>query len=434
MKYFGTDGIRGKSFLELDAKLAYQIGLSLKETYNCQKIVIGLDTRDSSPMLAHLIASGAINAGIDVLYAGVVSTPMIAYYSKLKSIVGIMVTASHNHYTDNGIKVFNKGLKSRREEEMIIEDYIDGKTYLSNTYGKFTLTDDVLDEYLKLINSLKIPQSRLKVVYDCANGANYKISKLLFDKYFINSKQINNEPNGKNINLNCGSTYLKAIQEEMKNGKFDIGISYDGDGDRLLIVDNDLTVYDGDMIIYLLAIYLKKQNLLTNNKVVLTKMSNPGILKALKAKDIDYLLTDVGDKYVFDTMVSENIILGGEASGHIIMRELMDSGDGLLISLYLLKVLEEYQIDLKSIFKNINFYPLETINIKNINKDILKNQKIINYLNQYRENLDEAEFLLVRASGTENLIRVTIAIKDENKLKKDITEIVNFLKSGGNNL
>lgn len=434
MKYFGTDGVRGKSFIKLNALLAYKIGMSLKEVYNPEYIVIGLDTRDSSPMLAHMVASGALSAGIDVLYAGVVSTPMIAHYSKLKQTIGIMITASHNPYTDNGIKVFNKGFKSQEQEELIMESYIDGKVYYSEKFGNFNLSDDILNEYLKLIDSLNIPKSNLKVLYDSANGANYQISQLLFNKYFINSKQINNEPNGKNINLNCGSTYLETLKNEMKKFHYDLGVSYDGDGDRLLVVGSDLITYDGDMIIYLLAKYLKDKNELNNNKVVLTKMSNPGILKALKRASIDYVLTDVGDKYVFEAMINEDLVLGGEASGHIIMRKLLDSGDGLLTSLYILKILEEYKLDLKEVFKDVSLYPLKMINIKDINKDVLKEEHVINYLDNYKRTLDDEDLLLVRASGTEDLVRVTLSVNDKDKLDKDISKIVDYIKKAGINL
>lgn len=434
MKYFGTDGVRGKSFIKLNAELAYKIGMSLKEVYNPENIVIGLDTRDSSPMLAHMVASGALSAGIDVLYAGVVSTPMIAHYSKLKQTIGIMITASHNPYTDNGIKVFNKGFKSQEQEELIIESYIDGKVYHGENFGVFSLSDDILNEYLKLIESIKIPNSNLKVLYDSANGANYQISEMLFNKHFKSSKQINNKPNGKNINLNCGSTHLETLKEEMSKTHYDLGISYDGDGDRLLVVGSDLTTYDGDMIIYLLAKYLKDKNELNNNKVVLTKMSNPGILKALKRASIDYVLTDVGDKYVFEAMINEDLVLGGEASGHIIMRKLLDSGDGLLTSLYILKILEEYKLDLKEVFKDVSLYPLQMINIKDINKNVLKEEHVINYLENYRSTLEEEDLLLVRASGTEDLVRVTLSVNDRDKLDKDILEIVNYIKKAGINL
>lgn len=433
-KYFGTDGIRGKSFTFLNAKLAYKIGQSLKEVYKTKQVVIGLDTRSSSPMLAHMIASGALSVGMDVLYAGVVSTPMIAHYSLTKEITGIMVTASHNPYTDNGIKVFNKGFKSTKEDELIIEEYIDGKNPDSEDFGIFSLTNDVEREYLKVINSLGLISSNLKVAYDSANGANYLISKKIMDKYFVNSKQINFSPNGENINLNCGSTHLGAIQQFVIDNKMDIGFSYDGDGDRVLMVGKDGTIYDGDMIIYIIAKHLKELGQLTNNTVVLTKMSNPGILKALSNEGINYVLTDVGDKYVSEAMTSNNYILGGEASGHMIISSILHSGDGLLVSLYILKTLLEEDIDLEDITKDVNLYPLQLVNIANINKNVLQEKNVIEYLENIEKEFNKEDIFLIRASGTEDLLRVTISCRDEVKLNKVMEQVVSYLKEKGEKL
>src|SRR5690554_4801650 len=303
LKYFGTDGIRGKGFTELSASLAFHLGNALKEALNNDTVVIGLDTRSSSPMLAHMVASGALLAGLDVYFAGILSTPMIAHYSKLKNIIGIMITASHNPYMDNGIKVFNKGYKSEEEVELIIEDYIiNERIYRGESYGTFRLTDDVEKEYFKLIDKLDLKESNLKLVYDSANGANYLIANKIISKYYPKSIQINNKPDGLNINLNSGSTHLESIKEYITTNNMDLGFAYDGDGDRVIMVGSDGTVYDGDFIILLIAKYLKNHNLLTNNGVVVTKMTNPGILKAFKENNINYVITDVGDKYVYAAM------------------------------------------------------------------------------------------------------------------------------------
>src|SRR5690554_420174 len=372
-----------------------------------------------------------MNAGIDVLFAEVVSTPMIAYYSKHEKIIGVMVTASHNPYTDNGIKIFEKGLKSKQEDEELIEDYIEGKTYYSETFGTFYLSDDVEKKYLDLVESLKIPDGQIKVAYDSAHGANYLISRKLMSKHFKNSTQINNTPNGKNINVLSGSTHLETIKDFIKSNDFELGFAFDGDGDRVLLVDNKGVTYDGDILIYLLATYLKSQNSLPNNGVVLTKMSNPGILKALKAKNINFVLTDVGDKYVFEAMLKNNYILGGESSGHIILRNLLDSGDGLINSLYILKVLEETHLSLTDITKEISLYPFKMINIKNINKAVLETNNVIDYIENYKKTLEEDDLLLIRASGTEPLIRVTLSIKDNRKLETDINKLVKYIESEG---
>jgi len=431
MKYFGTDGIRGVGFKELNEKLAFKLGQGLKEALNCKKVVIGLDTRQSSNMLAYMLAAGALSVGVDVIFAGIASTPMIAYYSKLKKIAGVMITASHNPYEDNGIKVLNMGRKTNPQEELILESYIDNKDIKVNFEGKFELSNDIEEEYLKLIEKLEIKNSNIKISYDSANGANYLISNKIMSKFYENSIQIGNNPNGKNINLNCGSTNLNAIIKHVIDNKMDIGFAYDGDGDRVIAVDGFGKVYDGDLIIYIIAKYLKEKEKLTNNQVVLTKMSNPGILKALKKIGINYSLTDVGDKYVYQEMIDNNYILGGEASGHIILRNILDSGDGLLISLYLLKILNYYNLKIEELVKDVNFYPLKMVNIKNVNKQILKDKNVINYLEKIKQEFEEDDIFLIRASGTENLIRVTISSKDNEKLEKYMDIITKYLKEEG---
>src|SRR5690554_173937 len=432
LKYFGTDGIRGKGFTELSADLAFHLGNALKEALNNDTVVIGLDTRSSSPMLAHMVASGALLAGLDVYFAGVISTPMIAHYSKLKNITGIMITASHNPFEDNGIKVFNKGYKSEESEELIIEDYIiNNKLKVSDTYGTFRLTDDVEKEYFNLIDKLDLKESNLKLVYDSANGANYLIANKIFSKYYPNSIQINNKPDGLNINLDAGSTYLNGIIEHIKSNKMDLGFAYDGDGDRVIMVGSDGTVYDGDFIILLTAKYLKKHKLLNNNGVVLTKMSNPGILKALRNNNINFELTEVGDKNVYAAMNKNNYILGGEASGHVIINHLLHSGDGLLASLYILKLLEEENISLEELAKEVELYPFKMVNIKNVNKDVLKEESVKLKLAELSKEFESSDIFYIRPSGTEPLIRVTISCEDENKLNHYMDKTVKLIKESG---
>ncbi|MDY0276445.1 MAG: hypothetical protein RBQ97_00005 [Acholeplasma sp.] len=434
-KYFGTDGLRGQGFKELNARLAYKLGQGLKEALNNDKVVIGMDTRDSSSMLAHMVAAGALTAGMSVFFAGVVSTPMIAHYSKQKGFAGIMITASHNPYTDNGIKVFNKGYKSNVSEELIIENYIDDQKVISNSlFGSFNLTDDVEKEYLSLIERLNLKESKIKFAYDSANGANFLIANKIMSTYFPNSVQISNEPNGKNINLNCGSTHIEAVREYVINNKLDLGFAYDGDGDRVMMVDGKGNIYDGDFIIYSIGKYLNQKNELNKKHVVLTKMSNPGILKALKREGINYVLTDVGDKYVYAAMNDNGYNLGGEASGHIIISNILHSGDGLLSSLYVLKMLIENNISLEEFTKDVTLYPLKLVNIKNVNKEVLKQEHVIKYLEGIREEFEDEDILLIRPSGTEPLVRVTISCLNNEKLDKYMNKIVSFIKEEGEKL
>ncbi len=429
-KYFGTDGIRGVAFEKLDAALAFKLGQGLKHATDINDIIIGFDTRLSSPMLAYMIAAGALSGGAHVKFAGVCSTPMVAYYSKEKKIIGVMVTASHNPYTDNGIKVFNKGFKTTEQEEAILETFLDSPKYNIKPFGNFEYAKDFKETYLKIYDQFKIGKSNFKIAYDSANGANYQIAKELFDKYAKGSVQIGNAPDGLNINKECGSTHMDMIQSFVKDNNFDIGFSFDGDGDRLLVCDSE-RIYDGDEIIYIISAYLKKKGLLNKNHVVLTKMSNPGILKALKEQGITYSLTDVGDKYVSLELTSNDYTIGGENSGHIIMRHLLHTGDGLLVAMVLLSIMAEEKKTIFDLRSDITLFPYELINIKGVDKSILETKDMQDFLKYTKENLGEDSLLLVRPSGTESLIRVTVSHQNQQIMKQTILSIVSKIKSIG---
>jgi phosphoglucosamine mutase len=420
-KYFGTDGIRGIAFEKLDSELAFRVGQSIGHILKPDVVVIGMDTRESSPMLAYSIANGLLSCGVHVKLVGVVSTPMIAHYSKTHQIIGIMITASHNPFMDNGIKVFSKGYKTTEDVETLLEEFIDHGTLTFSTFGKLSLTNEVKELYLKIYDDMNLQPSNLKIGFDSANGANYQIAREIFNRINPRSIQIANTPNGKNINLGCGSTHLESILQLVKNEQLDIAFSFDGDGDRIILIDDQGVIYDGDFIIYMIATYLKKKNLLNKNTVVLTKMSNPGILKALKDEGINYVLTDVGDKYVFHELYTNNYTIGGESSGHIILTHLLHTGDGLLVAIYLLKILEELGLSLRELSSRVKMYPLKLTNIKGIEKSILKKDSIIKVVEEVKQKLGENSLLLVRPSGTEALIRITISHEDE-KIVQDMTE------------
>ena len=339
-KYFGTDGIRGIALEKLNSELAFKLGQAIAVVFSPKEVVIGMDTRESSPLLAYAIAHGLNARGVDVIFSGVVSTPMIANYSKVHEMIGVMITASHNPFTDNGIKVFNKGYKTLDEDELKLEAFIDHGTLSNHTYGKFKYSTDIEEAYLKIYEPLNLKQSNFNVIFDSAHGANYEISKKLISKVSKSYYQIGNRPDGKNINLDCGSTHIESLQEKIKLSSYDIGFSFDGDGDRIIAVDAEGNIYDGDLIIYIISKYLKQNGLLNKDTVVLTKMSNPGLLKALKDQGISYELTDIGDKYVFKALEDNDYTIGGESSGHVILRHLLHSGDGLLVAIYLIKILD----------------------------------------------------------------------------------------------
>jgi phosphoglucosamine mutase len=433
-KYFGTDGIRGVSFEKLNSELAFRVGQGIVHTFKPKQVVIGMDTRESSPMLAYSIANGILSLGVDVLMAGVVSTPMVSHYSKIKNIIGVMITASHNPFMDNGIKVFNKGYKSNDPDELQIEEFIDHGEITYKEFGKLTLSNDIHDEYIKIYENMNLKPTYKKIGFDSANGANYIISREIFNHLNPKSIQIGNHPNGKNINLNCGSTHMESLLALIKKEKLDIGLSFDGDGDRIMVADHKQTIYDGDLIIYMIATYLKKKNLLNKNTVVLTKMSNPGILKALSDQDISYTLTDVGDKYVFHELYTNEYTIGGESSGHVILTHLLHTGDGLLVGIYLLKILEELNTSLSELVKDVELYPFRLTNIKEINKKVLELDSVKLKIKSIQERLGNHSLLLVRASGTEALIRVTISSKDESKVESLSSELVSYIQMEGQNL
>lgn len=426
-KYFGTDGIRGVAFEKLNSELAFRVGQAIGHVLKPKTVVIGMDTRLSSPMLGYSIANGLMALGVNIKFANVVSTPMIAHYSKLHQIIGIMITASHNPFMDNGIKVFHHGYKTTEDIESLLEDFIDYGVLSYQSFGSLEISDDIKNEYLKIYEKLDLKPLSLNIGFDSANGANYMIAREIFDRINPQSIQIANKPNGTNINLNCGSTHLESILQLVKEKKLDIAFSFDGDGDRIILIDGDLRVYDGDLIIYMISRYLKDKNLLNKNKVVLTKMSNPGILKALKEHHIDYVLTDVGDKYVFHELYTNNYTIGGESSGHIILTHLLHTGDGLLVAIYLLKILEEMKISLHELIKDVWMFPLKLTNIKGIDKTILKRGPIIEVIEEVKQRLGENSLLLVRPSGTESLIRITISHEDESLVNDMTTYLVDSI-------
>lgn len=429
-KYFGTDGIRGEFNDLLTPELAYRVGQSLKQALNTSRLVIGMDTRESGQVLLDNVVNGAISVGIDCMIAGVVSTPLISNYSKQKDVTGIMITASHNPYQDNGIKVFNKGNKLLEVEELSIEAVIDSASepVKAETQGEIFSGEDVLDSYLDLLDTLELYTTDLKVGFDSANGANYLISYGVMRELVEDFIQIGNKPNGKNINDGVGSTHLEAIKDLVKENQLDVGFSFDGDGDRVLVVDKDLKEIDGDMLIYIIACYLKELGLLKKDTVVLTKMSNLGIIKAFERKGIKVVLTDVGDKYVLEALNKNGYSIGGENSGHIILRDFINTGDGLLVALYLLKIFSDTQKTIKELTSEVSMWPQLLVNIRTKKKEVLQHENVVAVIDRIKNILQENGKVLVRASGTEPLVRVTLSCETQKELDtymKEITDAIN---------
>ena len=428
-KYFGTDGIRGIALEAINETIAFRVGQGLSKAFDIKQVVIGHDTRQSSPLIAYLIGYGALSQGLDVYFAGVCSTPMLAHYAKEVHMIGIMVTASHNSYTDNGIKVLNQGYKSTPEEEAIIEDVIDHPLTDLKPSGRFEITHDFSKSYERIYEAFPMFKSPLKIVYDSANGGNYVIAKQMFDRYTRTSVHLGNEPDGLNINVDCGSTHMNHIQAYVKNHQYDIGFSFDGDGDRLLVCDQN-RIYSGDEIIYMIARFLRKHEQLKDNHVVLTKMSNPGLLKALREDNITYTLTDVGDKYVTDVLLKNDYAIGGENSGHIVINTLLHTGDGLLAAIYLLYVLTIENKKLEEAISDYVPYPYRLVNVENVDKSILKTEQTVRFLAHIKKDLGDDALLLVRASGTEPLVRITVSHKDQSVVDQTIDKIVKYIHIG----
>ena len=343
-----------------------------------------------------------------------------------------MITASHNPYTDNGIKVFNNGNKLLESQELAIEDFIDNnKEFTMKKLGKTFSGEEVFDLYADLIESLELVESDYKIGFDSANGANYLVSLGVLRELCKEFIQIGNKPDGKNINEGVGSTHLESITKLVKENNLDIGFSFDGDGDRILVVDNELNIIDGDLLIYIIAVYLKDNNLLNDNTVVLTSMSNLGIIKAFERKGIKVILTDVGDKYVLEKLNEFGYSIGGENSGHIILRDFINTGDGVLVAAYLLKILNETKKSLMELTSDIKMWPQKMVNVRTFNKDILNDKRVVEVVEEVKKIFGTDGKVLVRASGTEPLVRVTLSCELESELDIHIDKIIsmiNFVK------
>lgn len=418
MKYFGTDGIRGEAYTKLTLDLAYKVGEALS-LLNINKVVIGMDTRESSEDILNSVIKGAINCGLEVYNLKVLPTPALILESYYRKSIGVMITASHNPYKDNGIKIVKCGYKIDDRDKMMIEDYIDGVLSFAHKINGSVIDDK--SQYAEFLEKNMI-RTKLKVVIDSANGASSNYVHV-FDK-MATVKYISNTPNGKNINENCGATHLENLINNMDG--YDLGIAFDGDADRIMVVDDKKNVVDGDKLIYLFTKFFKKHDLLKKDSVVLTIMSNLGIINALNDLGINVSLSNVGDQNVLDMMIKNEYNLGGENSGHIIS-PLSITGDGLLNAIILLTILSEEDKPLSKLVSNITMYPYKMVNIKVTDKSIINNDKIKDTVKKYEEQFDKYGKIILRASGTEDLIRVTVMHKDEATMNECLNHLVSLV-------
>lgn len=436
-RLFGTDGARGIAGSELTADLAMKIGASaayiLGENKKI-KVIVGMDTRYSGDMLACAVNAGLLSMGADVIFAGVVPTPAVSFLvTHLKADMGVMISASHNPAKYNGIKLFNnKGYKLADEIEEKIEHYIlDEKLPESTNIGRYERDENLKNKYINFLYTLANDYKGLKVVVDCANGSASATAPTLFERLNVNAKIIFDNPDGVNINDNCGSTHLDALISKVKEVQADLGIAYDGDADRCLLVTNDGDVIDGDYVLAICGKYLKEKGRLNNNAIVGTVMSNLGLRKFCESENINFVATKVGDRYVLEEMLNKDYVIGGEQSGHVIFKEYANTGDGELTSLMVLNILSERKCKLSELSSVMDKYPqvLVNVNVTKEGKTSFGEDAEINVLiKKYEEELNGDGRILIRASGTENLIRVMIEGKNTEKISRmanDIAALIN---------
>ena len=426
-KYFGTDGIRGKANAVLSSELARAVGRSLFILEN-PRLVIARDTRESGPMLVESLTEGALSVGIDVIDYGILPTPLLSYLSQLEKSIGIMITASHNPYEDNGIKVFLSGRKLTPDTESDIEQIIDSSDPQRKVEhrGKKLRAKDPIVIYRQLFNQFSLNR-QLRIGLDLAHGAATATAPIIFSEFSRDFLLIGNAPNGKNINDQVGSTHPEALQNLMKNHPLDIGFAFDGDGDRLLAVDTSGRLFDGDMLLYIIACDLHQRGLLCQDKVVLTRMSNLGIIKALKNRGIDTLFTDVGDKYVLEALETNDLTLGGENSGHIINRHLLATGDGVLNAMQIVDIVSSTGKSLAQLTQDVVFYPDKLVNLRGLDQSLARHPKVIDLVREIESQLQGDGKVLVRPSGTEPLIRISVSAPTDAIVDQAITKIIDMI-------
>ena len=448
-KYFGTDGFRGEANQNLTADHAYKVGRFLGWYYTelkrragseeSAKIVIGKDTRRSSYMFEYTLAAGITASGADAYLMHVTTTPSVAYIARVDGFdCGIMISASHNPYYDNGIKLINgQGEKMDEETIALVEAYIDGELELFGQkwqelpFGQREKVGISVDyasgrnRYIGYLISLGLYSFKdVRVGLDCANGAAWNIAKSVFDALGAKTYVINADPDGVNINTNAGSTHIEVLQKFVVENNLDVGFAFDGDADRCIAVDEQGNIVDGDRIMYILANRLKNRGTLNGNTVVATVMSNSGFVDALKQKGIDCVQTQVGDRFVYEAMQGKNYSIGGEQSGHIILKKYATTGDGILTALMLTEEICAQKRPLSKLSEDLVLYPQLLVNLRVQDKAAaMADPEVKNALAEAEEKLQGVGRILLRPSGTEPLIRVMAEAKTE-QLCQELCQLV----------
>ena len=435
MALFGTDGIRGRfgEFLTVDLaeRVAFAAGLTIPER---SRVIIGRDTRSSGPLLEAGIVSGFVKSGHDVVRIGVIPTPGLAYLALEDGVhLAVMITASHNPAIDNGIKIFgHDGMKISDSLEQEIQAWVTSDAIITDK-GLGSVSDDpvAIKRYAEhLIHSIDVSLEGLTIALDCANGSAAVIAPEVLTRLGAKVHVIGAMPNGENINSGVGSTHLEAIQDLVKSSNADIGIAHDGDADRALLVDDTGRIIDGDHILATLAIAMSDSGELPDNTVVTTVMSNLGFHKAMAESRIKVEVTAVGDRYVLERINQKNLGLGGEQSGHIIIRKLATTGDGILTALAILALVAKKKVDIRKLAEAFTRFPQVLTNVPVVNKELaLTDPRITEAIADAQRTLGESGRLLVRASGTENLVRVMAEADTFDRAKSTVESLVSLISS-----
>ncbi len=434
-KYFGTDGIRGKYGTKLTIDIAFEIGKAAGSTYPAgSKICIGKDPRISSNSIEFALVAGLVATGVNVDSLGVTSTPSVSYCIVHDHYdAGIMISASHNPFYDNGIKFFgNDGSKLSDELEAKVESLIDSKEYRlveAADLGVHRHATNKVDDYVDFLVSLGSDFTGMKICLDCANGSSFKIAPDVFTRLGAEVTVIGNEPNGININDGIGSTHPEKLSQVMKDQHFDFGFAYDGDADRIILLDSNGEILDGDYILYLLAKYFKAHDKLNNNVVISTVMANLGFIEAMKNEDIDVVKTSVGDRFVMQGISKHEAVLGGEQSGHIILPDYLPTGDGILVSVFLADLICESKQDITELTNQMQKFPQVLIN-KHVENKVaaMEDKQLLAEISKYEEILGEDGRILVRSSGTEELVRVMVEAKSTEMCEQICNHLMEFVK------
>lgn len=445
-KYFGTDGFRGEANINLTVEHAYKVGRYIGWYFNQKsssraKIVIGKDTRRSSYMFEYALVAGLTASGADVYLLHVTTTPSVAYVVRTEEDFdcGIMISASHNPYYDNGIKLINdRGEKMTEDVIAEIEAYLDGES------GEVPLAyDDKIgctvdysagrNRYIGYLISLATRSYKgMRVGLDCSNGSAWMIAKSVFDALGAKTYVINNHPDGFNINTDCGSTHIHVLQDFVKEKQLDVGFAFDGDADRCIAVDENGKVIDGDLILYVCGRYMKEHGKLTNNTVVTTVMSNFGLYKAFDKAGINYEKTNVGDKYVYENMQQNGHRIGGEQSGHIIFSKYASTGDGILTAIKVMEVMLEEKQSLGKLAEPVTIYPQLLKNVRVRDKKTAREDKdVMAAVDAVADKLGSEGRILVRESGTEPVIRVMVEAPNDATCEKYVSEVVDVIYQKG---